>query len=105
MDSLRCEYDDCMVLIRAIRNWIGPQCPSDCVRIKAEIGQLVDQVEVAGPRDAVFHGRLERARSLIVLGRLSDALDCVDTLLPVVRQIEHDPTRGALPPEVRGRKP
>ncbi|APA89296.1 hypothetical protein BJG93_24795 [Paraburkholderia sprentiae WSM5005] len=105
MDSLRCEYDDCMVLTRAIRNWIGPQWPNDCMPIKDEIGQLVDQLEAAGPRDAVFHGRLEKARSLIVLGRLADALDCVDTLLPVVRQIERNPTRGALLPKVRALKP
>ncbi|MGF6289963.1 hypothetical protein [Paraburkholderia youngii] len=93
MDSLQCEYDDCVVLVRALRNWIDRHWPIDRARVKAEMGQLIDMVERAGPRDAMFHGRLDAARSLIVLGRLTDALDCVDTLLPVVQQSECSPRR------------
>jgi hypothetical protein len=81
MKSLQCEYDDCVVLVRALRNWSGRCRPTDSERLKVEIRQLVDLVERAGPRDAVFHSRLEAARSLIVLGRLLDALNCIDTLL------------------------
>ena len=91
MDSLRCEYDDCVVLTRALRNWTGRRWPEDCTRVKAEIGQLIDVMEGVGPRDTIFQSRLEAARSLIVLGRLSDALDCVDKLLPVVRRAEFGP--------------
>ncbi|MGF6414112.1 hypothetical protein [Paraburkholderia sp. 32] len=103
MDSVQCEYGDCVVLIRALRNWVDRYCPADCARVKAEIRQLIDMVERAGPRDAMFHGRLDAARSLIVLGRLSDALDCVDTLLRVVQQTERSPTRR--PITARGWRP
>ena len=98
MNRVQCEYDDCEVLFRALRNWTGRCWPADFVRFKAEFGQLVDLVEGAGPRDPVFHGHLEAARSLIVLGRLLDALNCIDTLLAAVRQTEKLPRRGGLPP-------
>ncbi|OAJ56743.1 hypothetical protein A6V36_33135 [Paraburkholderia ginsengiterrae] len=86
MDGVNSDYDDCRVLVATLRSRVIRHGHTDQRRLRAEIGQLIDLMETIGPPDEPFRSRLDAARSLVVLERLSAALDRVDALLSAVRR-------------------
>jgi hypothetical protein len=87
MDRVGCDYNDCTVLMAALRNWTTSRYGlADRARIRAEIRQLIKLVEAIGPRDVAFQTHLDAARALVVLERPTDALDHVEALLSAGRR-------------------
>ncbi|WP_143752125.1 hypothetical protein [Burkholderia sp. SRS-W-2-2016] len=86
-------YEDCQVLVANLRGRVVREGHTDRARLRAEIGQLIDLVETIGPADVVFHSRLDAARSLVVLERLTTALDSVEALLSSMQVRASHPPR------------
>lgn len=81
-------YNDCAVLVTALRNRLarpGVADPAYPAGLRAELGPLIDLVD-ARPHDVPFLSALvDVARSLVVLRRPIEALDCVEAVLSDLR--------------------
>ncbi|MFM0480789.1 hypothetical protein PQQ81_09705 [Paraburkholderia strydomiana] len=86
MDSAPCTCDDCDVMAAALRNRLDYPALADGVDLQAELARLIDVVAATAPRDQVFLSALEVARSLVMLGRPTEALARVEVLLAALRR-------------------
>ena len=74
-------HSDYLVLLAALRGMVIHHWVDDRTRVRAEIMRFIALVEHDRPRDVLFQGAFDVARSPVVLGRPFCALHRVELLI------------------------